>query len=309
MAPESQAAPQRLPQESSDLTALGRHRLIAIQPQGSMPPLFWIPGGYGSVRMTRLRDFAVRMGPDQPMYGLGSSPAQSLAEIDSATERASAYVALIRELQPQGPYHLAGFCLGGILAYEAAQQLSSQGQKVAFLALLNAWMPISCITAAQWSQLLLYRLKHHVSLAYKVGWHRGVPYLFSKLRTIPKLWQRGWEMRKIPYINESATTSHGPASPKRVLWATVRIWGKYVPRPFAGKVYLFVSEEPDLAGVGQRVDPRCAWARLCSSCEIVHLRGEHAQMLEPPLLNSFADIFARYLAESQSAPASGGAVA
>ena len=280
----------------------GRHRLIPIQPEGSKPPLFWIPGGFGSVRMTRLRDLALRIGPGQPMYGLGTPPAQSLSEIETASERAAAYVKLIREVQPQGPYFLAGFCLGGTLAFEAAQQLRSQGQDVAFLALLNTWVPISTITAMQWAQLLFCRLKHHARIASAAGWRRGLAYLFSKFGAIPKLYQRAREMRKTPCAHEPAGAS-GPTSPKRVLWGTIRIWGKYVPQPFSGKVHLFLSEETDLAGVDQRVDPRRGWARVCSSCEVIQLQGEHVQMLEPPLLDSFAERFARCLLEAQSSVA------
>ena len=302
--PDAEASPDAL--ELTD----GRHRLIPIQTTGSKPPLFWIPGGFGSVRMTRLRDLAVRFGPDQPMYGLGTPPAQRLDEIESATERATAYVALIRELQPQGPYFLAGFCLGGTLAFEAAQQLRAQGQQVAFLALLNAWIPISTITARQWAFILAYRLKHHFEIASRVGWRRGGRYLVSRLDAIPKLYRRGRQMRRVPCTDPVAACSEGVpgvpaggASPKRLLWSTIRIWGKYLPQPFPGKVHLFLSDEADLAGVGPKVDPRRGWARVCSSCEIVELEGEHVQMLESPMLDSFAERFAHCLTEAQRAVA------
>jgi phthiocerol/phenolphthiocerol synthesis type-I polyketide synthase D len=249
--------------------------------------------------MTRLRDLALRIGADQPMYGLGTPPAQSLAEIESASERATFYVALIREAQPQGPYFLAGFCLGGTLAFEAAQQLRSQGQEVAFLALLNSWVPISTIPVAQWAQLIFYRVKYHLHRASAAGWRRGVPYLLSKFGTVPKLYRRAREMRKTPCALESAGDSPPSSSPKKVLWGTIRIWGKYVPQQFAGKVHLFLSDEADLAGVSQRVDPRRGWARVCSSCEVIQLQGEHVQMLDSPLLDSFAERFAGCLAEAQ----------
>jgi thioesterase domain-containing protein len=130
-----------------------------------------------------------------------------------------------------------------------------------------------------------------------------VPYLLFKFRLILKLWERGREMRKTPCAHEPAGAP-AAASPKRVLWGTIRIWGKYVPQPYAGKLYLFLSEEADLAGVGQRVDPRYGWTRLCSSYEVIHLEGEHVQMLEQPLVNRFAEVFARCLAESQAKVAS-----
>ena len=53
---------QTSPDMGPTLPSDGRHRLIEIQAEGPKPPLFWIPGGFGSVRMTRLRDFAARIG-------------------------------------------------------------------------------------------------------------------------------------------------------------------------------------------------------------------------------------------------------
>ena len=58
------------------------------------------------------------------------------------TERlASRYVEIIRHAQPQGPYLLAGFSYGGILAYEIARQLEVVGQKVSLLIMLD--VPLS----------------------------------------------------------------------------------------------------------------------------------------------------------------------
>src|SRR5262249_31321848 len=54
---------------------------------------------------------------------------------------ASAYLDEIRELQPNGPYYLVGMCMGGIVAYEMAQQLHAAGHSVAFLGLLDTWPP------------------------------------------------------------------------------------------------------------------------------------------------------------------------
>ncbi|MGE0404664.1 MAG: thioesterase domain-containing protein [Candidatus Korobacteraceae bacterium] len=271
----------------------GRHRLIPIQPNGSRPPLFWIPGGFGSVNMSKLRELANRLGPDQPMYGLGTPPALSTADIEPASERAAAYVALIRQLQPSGPYFLVGFCLGGTLAFEAAQQLRAQNQQVAFLGLLNAWVPIYRISAWQWSRILLQRGRYQLRGAMASGTRIGLRYAMGRFGAVRKLATRARELGQTP------TGSECDGSAGRLLWATIRIWGRYVPQPFPGKVHLFLSNEADLAGVSRRVDPRRGWARVCSDHEVIELKGEHVQMLEPPLLDNFAALLAKSLDEAQ----------
>ena len=52
---------------------------------------------------------------------------------------ASHYLREVRELQPEGPYYLGGFCMGGSVAFEMAQQLTRDGQPVALLALFDSY--------------------------------------------------------------------------------------------------------------------------------------------------------------------------
>src|SRR5258708_35056715 len=52
---------------------------------------------------------------------------------------ATHYLKEIRELQPQGPYYLGGFCMGGQVAYEMAQNLRNQGEKVALLIMIDTY--------------------------------------------------------------------------------------------------------------------------------------------------------------------------
>jgi thioesterase domain-containing protein len=49
------------------------------------------------------------------------------------------YLKEIRELQPQGPYYLSGFCMGGAVAYEMAQMLRREGERVGLLAMIDTY--------------------------------------------------------------------------------------------------------------------------------------------------------------------------
>jgi len=54
---------------------------------------------------------------------------------------AAVYVDELRTLQPKGPYYLGGFCFGGLLALEAAQQLRAAGQPVALVVMIQSMHP------------------------------------------------------------------------------------------------------------------------------------------------------------------------
>lgn len=83
-------------------------------------------------------DLSRCLGPDQPFYGLQSQGLDGEKEPYTQVETmASHYVQLVQTVQPEGPYLLGGWCFGGLVAFEMAQQLHTQGQEVALLALVN----------------------------------------------------------------------------------------------------------------------------------------------------------------------------
>nr|WP_245721895.1 thioesterase domain-containing protein [Nocardia crassostreae] len=82
---------------------------------------------------------AAHLDPGRPLYGL-QSPALSSPEPlpDSIEDWARLYVEHIRAVQPEGPYHLLGWSLGGVLAHAVAVQLQDAGEQVALLAMMDS---------------------------------------------------------------------------------------------------------------------------------------------------------------------------
>ncbi len=80
---------------------------------------------------------------DRPIYGVEApeSCGNENCETLDLPQRAAACLMALRELQPEGPYLLGGWSLGGILAYEMARQLIEAGEKVAHLILIDSYAP------------------------------------------------------------------------------------------------------------------------------------------------------------------------
>ncbi|MGI0025673.1 MAG: thioesterase domain-containing protein, partial [Nitrososphaera sp.] len=115
--------------------------VVAIQPKGTLPRFFCVAGGVGSVLY--YYPLAHRLGPEQPFYGLQAKGLNGDCKpYERVEDMASHYLEAIRAVQPEGPYWLGGHCVGGIVAFEFAQQLARQGQAIALLSVLD--IPAPC---------------------------------------------------------------------------------------------------------------------------------------------------------------------
>ena len=114
--------------------------LVPIQPHGDGAPIFCVHGGTGTaLHFARL---ARALGEAQPFYGLqmqglyGDAPPHLTIEAMAAH-----YVDEIRTVAPHGPYVLAGYCFGGLIAYEMAVRLTRAGERVSWVVMLNGAAP------------------------------------------------------------------------------------------------------------------------------------------------------------------------
>ncbi|MDB9396155.1 non-ribosomal peptide synthetase [Microcystis aeruginosa] len=113
--------------------------LVPIQPHGSKPPFFCVPGAGG--RPFYFYHLGRYLGQDQPFYSFENDLYQQFGEITRIEDIASIYLKAMQDLQPQGPYFLGGHSYGGNVAFEMAQQLVNQGQQVALLAIIDSSAP------------------------------------------------------------------------------------------------------------------------------------------------------------------------
>jgi acyl-CoA synthetase (AMP-forming)/AMP-acid ligase II/thioesterase domain-containing protein/NADP-dependent 3-hydroxy acid dehydrogenase YdfG/acyl carrier protein len=114
--------------------------LVPIQPQGNRPPFFCIHPVGGNVLC--YADLANYLGQEQPFYGLQSVGLNGeAAPITCLEDIATHYIQAIQSVQATGPYYLGGWSLGGIIAFEIAQQLSKSGAEIGLLALIDSYTP------------------------------------------------------------------------------------------------------------------------------------------------------------------------
>ncbi len=109
--------------------------LVQIKP-GNKPPLYIVHGSGLTVLI--FHELAMGLDPDQPVFGLQARGLNGIDEpFDNMEEIAAYYVREILEQNPHGPYNLAGYSFGGIVAFEMAKQLKTMGREVNMLAIFD----------------------------------------------------------------------------------------------------------------------------------------------------------------------------
>jgi phthiocerol/phenolphthiocerol synthesis type-I polyketide synthase E len=221
----------------SEASSAGWSPLVAIQSSGSRPPFFCVHGAGGTVLI--YRELARRLGPDQPFYGLQSLGLDGACPpLTRIEDMAALYVKEIRRIQPRGPYFLGGYCMGGIVAFEVAQQIQAQGEQVAVLALLDTihWSEIPAPSAWAKTYHAVERVVFHIANFLRLDRDGKTQFLKGKAKIFRS---------RIPVWRGMLLGKFDKQPPKDVpeFLALGKIWQTndrasmhYTPRPYAGSV-------------------------------------------------------------------------
>lgn len=251
--------------------------LVPIRPNGDQLPLFLVHAVGGNV--LNYRPLADAMPEGIPVYGLQALGLDGrTAPLDSVEKMAERYVREIRSVQPHGPYHLAGGSMGGIIAYEMAQQLMRAGETVGMLGLVD--------TSAEFG--IRYRDEARRGLSARVQrLHRRMQgqSLGERIATIGGVVNGRLQASKVRQQAQQAREA-GEALPHSVRYAELeathmRAYVKYVVQAYPGQIVLFRADEQPQE---LRAKPALGWESMVDAVEVVSIPGDHRGMIESPAL-------------------------
>ncbi len=285
--------------------------LVPIRPGGSRPPLFLMHSHGGNV--LEYHPLVHQLSDEQPVYALQARGLDgNIPRGQTLEQMAAAYLKEIRSLQPQGPYYLGGFCFGGLVALEAAQQLLEIGEEVALVAMIQTTHPSAqrfkpnVGAVQQWWQRTAKRL----DLERENLSHRPNGYLRERLRRVWDVTQARTEIAfdrlkgnggsvssksSTPYILETLGIEHD------------RAFEQYQPKPYKGRVVLMRATK-QFSGLAS--DPRLGWTNeLLPILDLCHVPGHQQNLLIGSNVVELAQKLTTYLERSQqegdsTAPAS-----
>jgi len=238
--------------------------LVPIQPSGTKRPFFLVPGGGGGEgEIMVYAKLVYLLGQEQPVYGLLARGLDGEQNQHTQVEAmATDYINEIRAFQPDGPYLLGGECIGGMVAFEMAQQLYAQGQQVGLLVLMDT--PYT--SGSSYFTYLVYRffkisqIIYHWKAVSKLEPKERLPYLFEKVKKKMRTLIARFHLNGVP---PAAQLQHPTNNYQKTLM-------RYLPKVYPGHLVLMISE-------GNYKQNSClGWETLAAQgSEIYILPGDH----------------------------------
>lgn len=267
--------------------------LVAIQPRGAKPPFFVVHGFGGGI--VGYAPLARGLGNDQPVYGLQARGQEQEVEPDATIEAmATRYIAALREIQPHGPYFLGGYCYGGTVAFEVAQQLRAQGEQIAFLGMFENTAPksgyrrfrVNARTTRRFLKNLPYWASDFWELDWKQKWRRVEREVkqrayYYRMRAAPLA-------REIPQVDLRDVlddVAPVPLQHQRVIQVHIAAMIRYQPQRYAGRITVFRTRRQPLFCSH---DPYLGWREIASEVEVRLVAGSHHTLLQEPHVESLA---------------------
>ncbi|MGI9472072.1 MAG: beta-ketoacyl synthase N-terminal-like domain-containing protein, partial [Rubripirellula sp.] len=212
-----------------------------IQIGGTLTPLFCVHAADGFTKIYHA--LADELGDDQPVYGLLSPGVFGLPIPDTVELLAANLVDEIRSVQPAGPYQLAGYCLGGTIALEIAQQLVAAGEKVSFLGMIETYdwehAPSTNPTLGTRLSYLSQRIEFHLRNFLLLAAPDKRTFMQAKwevLRSRAKVWRSAL----VSLFHRSSARSAGSGHQLSELWCQHDDMAqRYHAREYVGRMTLF----------------------------------------------------------------------
>jgi acetoacetyl-CoA synthetase len=203
-------------------------------------------------------------------------------------DMAADHIRLMRTIQPEGPYTVGGYSLGGLIAYEIARQLSQAGETVERVVMIDTTVHDKHLP---WRQWLRYQTERPGSALRSLRdlppggrmafWRRKAAIIADRVRT-----RLGQEPRHLDLVVDEGRY---PLALRRVRSGATMALRAYRPGRYPGKLTFL------RAGTGGNRDPLPVWRRLAGELEVHEVAGDHFTLVAEANAESLAAVLDRCL--------------
>lgn len=247
--------------------------LVPIKRSGTKDPLYLIHGG--GLNILLFGSMSKFLDDDQPVYGLQALGMKKEMDLLYTNEEIAAkYLSEILESNPDGPYCLAGYSMGGKIAFEIANQLQAMGKTVKFLGIIDTYATNEDDNLSdKWKKKIIRQFKK-------------IPFFISSFISNPKeAWTYQAYMIKTRLNNlftngVDQEDKHFSKQELEIAYTYYEAYQKYKLVPSDFKIHLFRVDKrlyflDDLKYLG--------WSVYAKQGVVIHpIPGDHRTFLYPP---------------------------
>ena len=278
--------------------AAERASLVPIASEGAKPPLFSV----GAFLFQKLAPYWTK---ERPLYGLLR---QDLDLVDLYAFReiealAADYIKAMRRQQPRGPYHLVGFCFGGLVAYEMAHQLRDAGEEIEQLLLIDTRSPLVW-ASGETAGFGRPERENRVDFHLRQLTEEGPSYLRTWVRERLAFEGRRWLQKRREWAGRAYRIA-GREMPLHLhrdftRRADSQAAKRYHAKTYAGDVTLMRGSETPYRRFKENgePDPLGGWEGIVTGgLRLVEVPGHHGRIFEEPNVRTLARRIAACLEE------------
>lgn len=269
--------------------------LVALRPAGVLPPLFCVCAGGGDV--FDYRDLALALPDEQPVYVFGVPPLEACEGFPSVQRLAAIYVTEARKRQQRGPYRLCGHSFGGLVVYEMAALLASEGEAVGLVALIDTLQPAFKRNMSRKERArfqLSYAADRITKYVRNLASGRidqvardGFDYVRHRCKHMV------WKLARAVHDRLGEPLPGALRSDEMIL---VAAWRRYEPGNYTGRLVLLNAADraPEYGG-----DGTLGWGKCSTGAIDIHvLPGDHYSIMHPPYVQALVERIKPYLGGS-----------
>lgn len=248
-------------------------RVLPVNSAADGRPIFLLP------QMMIFWPLAEELGEGQTIYALqlldeDIPPSMAAPSFD---QLAALYCKLIREVQPDGPYRLGGWCLWALMSYEVARLLEEQEQEVELLLMIDSWAPGHWARQSAIKKVLMTWSHNFQRLSWMINRLRYSSMEKRKQDVVRRIRDMAGSGAMLP---KGMRAVESPRESNRIEKLVSDAAVGYIPRPIKGTVAVFRGEQQP---AGRLIGDDLGWSQLLGRDVTVDtLPGNHSEIFDIP---------------------------
>jgi len=263
--------------------------LVSIRAEGHKTPLYLINGG--ELVADEFFNLGDVLDEDQPIYGFQSNGFDGNGKLlETIEDIAAYYIKGILSQDNYGPYCLAGYSIGGAIAFEMARQLKAMGRTVKLLAMIDSITRDPWLIKTKYRGVAILRLIAFNIYLMKDGLSKAFKYSVAIAEAGIKTILKKFKTRK----PEPQAESNGVDSLDNfnVFSLHVAAYQRYKLQPYDGNIVVFRAKEltyymDDFKYLG--------WRAYSNKTKSISVKGDHFSIFDDENIQELGDKFQKIL--------------